>query len=135
MEICNAKTYLKQNGLKVTRQRQILLQAIIDSEKIFSATSLHENVKECMDHVTIYRILKVFLDNNIIREVVSHDTIHFYELSCEHKPVHPHFICKKCKSILCLDDLNEKNISNLKKTAKDNAIEYIQFSGTCKNCQ
>ena len=135
MENCSANTHLKQNGLKVTKQRQILLQAIIDSEKVFSAVSLHNKVKESMDFVTIYRILKVFLDNNIIREIVSNDTTRFYELSCEHNPVHPHFVCKKCNSILCLEAINNKNISNLKKTAKDNSIEYIQFSGTCKNCK
>ena len=118
MDKCNAKTLLGQNNLKVTQQRLLLLDTKIDSEKIFSAISLQEKVRDRMDLVTIYRILSVFLENKIIRDVISNDTTRFYELSCEHHPVHPHFICKKCNTIICLSAINYNFISKIKKIAE-----------------
>ncbi len=137
MDKCDAKTILKINKLKMTNQRIKLLQTIIDSERVFSAASLQEKVKEEMDLVTIYRILSIFLNNKIIREVSSNETTRFYELSCEHHPVHPHFICNKCNKIICLSALTNSDIVSLKKYSENNIVENIniQFTGICHNCK
>ncbi len=137
MEKCDAAAILKQNDLKTTQHRLLLLESIIDSEKVFSAISLHERVGDCMDTVTIYRILSVFLEKKIVREIVSNETTRFYELSCEHNPIHPHFTCNKCKRIICLNQIESSDISNLKKYSGDNLIDdvIIQFTGTCSNCR
>jgi Fe2+ or Zn2+ uptake regulation protein len=137
MDKCNANNILKKNKLKSTRQRILLLEAIINSEKVFSANSLHERIKNRMDLVTIYRILSILLEKKIIREIVSNETTKFYELSCEHNPVHPHFICDKCKNIICLGEIDRKEIANLEKYSEDNLIKtiIIQFTGTCNKCK
>jgi len=70
MDKCSAKNLLIENGLKLTSQRELLLDTIINSDSIFSAISLQEKVNASMDLVTIYRILTVFLNKNIIREVI-----------------------------------------------------------------
>ena len=137
MDKCDAAAILKQNELKVTQQRLLLLESIIDSERVFSTISLHEKVKNSMDLVTIYRILSIFLDKKIIREIVSNETTRFYELSCEHNPIHPHFTCNKCKRIICLNQIENTDISNLKKYSGDNLTDdvIIQLTGTCSNCR
>ena len=137
MDKCDAATILKQNSLKLTQQRLLILESIINSEKVFSTNSLQKKIRNSMDLVTIYRILSVFLEKKIIREIASNETTRFYELSCEHHPVHPHFICKKCKKITCLGAIDNKYIAGLKKYSEDNLIEdiIIQFTGTCKKCK
>ncbi|HPO49120.1 MAG TPA: Fur family transcriptional regulator [Spirochaetota bacterium] len=137
MDKCDAKSLLTKNNLKLTKQRIILLETIIDSEKVFSAASLEEKVKKNMDLVTIYRIISVFLENKIIREVFSNDAVRFYELSCEHNPLHPHFFCKKCGKLYCLNSIDKKHFSNLIALYPDYSIEEfsLQFSGVCSKCK
>ncbi|MBN1500484.1 MAG: transcriptional repressor [Spirochaetes bacterium] len=137
MDKCDSAVILKQNGLKVTQQRLLLLDAIINTDKIFSALSLQDKVNDNMDLVTIYRILTVFLENKIIRDVISKDTTRFYELSCIHNPVHPHFVCRKCNNIICLNSLKNGYMSKFKEITGDNIVEnvIIQFTGICSKCK
>lgn len=137
MDKCDAATILKQNDLKITQQRLLILEAIINSEIVFSTSSLQEKVKNNMDLVTIYRIISVLVEKKIIREIASNETTRFYELACEHHPVHPHFTCNKCKAIICLGVIDNKDIASLKKYSEDNLVEdiVIQFSGTCSKCK
>lgn len=137
MDKCDAKTLLKQNNLKLTRQRVLLLETIINSGKVFSAISLQGKVENSMDLVTIYRILTIFLENKIIREVISNDITRFYELSCKHHPVHPHFVCRKCNTIICLPAVNDNYVSKIKRIAGENIIEdiTIQVTGICSKCK
>jgi len=137
MDKCSAKNLLIKNSLKLTNQRELLLKTIIDSDSIFSAISLQEKVNDSMDMATIYRILTVFLKKNIIREVITNDNTCFYELSCEHHPVHPHFFCKKCKSITCLNPINAHSIIANGDYSSDYIIEdiAIQLMGICPKCK
>jgi len=132
-----ADSFLKKNGLKATHQRILLLKEIIKHGNVFSAISLHKKLKSRIDLATIYRILNVFLKNKIIREVISNDITRFYELSCEQQLIHPHFICKKCNKIICLNAIDNKYISDLKKNANKNEIDdiVIQLAGLCFKCK
>ena len=61
---CDAKMILKQQKLKVTKQRTLLLETIIQSEKVFSALSLQEKVQNgmctvCQSFTTINRPLSL----------------------------------------------------------------------------
>lgn len=137
MDKCKAKIILKVNGLKLTKQRILLLETILESEGVFSALSLKKKLKNQIDLVTIYRILSLFLNNKIIREVLSNEITKFYELSFEHYQVHPHFICSKCNKIICLSAIDNNDILSLRRYSEDNIIENIniQFSGICSNCK
>ncbi|MCG8572424.1 MAG: transcriptional repressor [Spirochaetes bacterium] len=134
---CDAKTLLKQNNLKITKRRILLLEKIIDSGKCFSAISLQEKVENNMDLATIYRILTLFLKNKIIREILSNDTTRFYELSCVHNPVHPHFFCRKCSRTIHLNAVEDDYISQIEKMAGDNIVEdiNIHLAGICSQCK
>jgi Fur family ferric uptake transcriptional regulator len=136
MDKCSARELLEANDLKVTKQREILLDEIIKTGVSFSANSLFKKLINSMDLVTIYRILNVLSVKKIIREVFCSDEARYYELSCVHNPVHPHFICGKCKEVFCLKELRSKDMLNLKKYAGALAVEdvSVMFAGTCSGC-
>jgi len=136
MDKCSSKNLLKKSNLKITKQRVFLLDEIISSESSFSANSLYITLSNNMDLVTIYRILNLFNDKKIIREIINKNDTKYYELACIHHPIHPHFLCKKCKELYCLKELNNKDIHNLNKYSKNFIVEdvKIQFSGICDKC-
>lgn len=137
MDLCDAKTLLREHKLKVTAQRELLVDTIIHWSSIFSATMLQEKLQDNMDLATIYRILGVLLETRIIREVTNKNNTQFYELSCEHNPVHPHFLCNKCNTLTCLNELGTQEIKGLKQNTSDYIIEEIsiQFTGICPKCK
>lgn len=137
MHKCNAKKILKENNLKITKQRLIILNEIIRTDTIFTANTFYKIYKNEIDLVTIYRILNIFLEKNIIREIPNTEEVKKYEMACMHNPVHPHFYCNKCKKLFCLDELKQSDINTLKKYAMKYMIENIgiQLSGLCSKCK
>ncbi|QEN05257.1 transcriptional repressor [Thiospirochaeta perfilievii] len=133
---CDSKELLKSKGMKATKQRVQILEEIIVKQRVFSVNDLYKELNNDMDLVTVYRVLNLFNDKNIVREIFSNNDSKMYELSCIHNPVHPHFNCKKCGKIYCLEAIDEKNLISLKKSCPGFTIENIsmQFSGICDKC-
>ncbi len=138
MDTCNAKQLLQKNQIKGTKQRLLLLDKIISlTDKIFTAKSIYESVKENMDQATTYRILNVLKENGLIRELLTTDDEKRFELSCIHNPIHPHFHCKLCNKITCLPSVSPEKIFNFELFCGENLVEdvNIDFRGICKKCR
>lgn len=137
MNKCNASNLLKTNGLKLTKQRVRVLEIIISKEGIFSATDLFNNISREIDLVTIYRILSLFKEKKIIREILSNSESKKYEMACIHNPIHPHFSCRVCGKLYCMDAVESNLIPSLQAYCKDYILEdiTIQLSGICSSCK
>jgi len=137
MDKCDSKVVLKRTKLKLTKQRVLLLEEIINMGSTFTAGSLYKKVEDNMDLVTIYRVLNAFVENNIIREVLSNDETKIYEMACIHNPVHPHFYCRSCKKLFCLKELKQEDYLLLKKYGKNFQVDNISvlISGFCDKCK
>jgi len=136
MDRCDAKELLKSKNMKATKQRVQLLEEIIDKQILFTANDLFKKLSNQMDLVTIYRILNLFQESGLVREVFSNSDSKMYELSCIHNPVHPHFSCKVCGNIYCLDEIDKETLTNLKSRCIGFKVDDIsmQFSGICNKC-
>ncbi len=136
MDKCNAKELLKSHKLKVTKQRTLLLDQIINIKGVFTVASLLIDLESYMDQATIYRIVNIFCEKGLIREILTRDDSKKYELSCIHNPIHPHFHCNKCGKTYCLKALGVETQGLLEQSCKGFNIESrsIQFSGICKIC-
>ena len=136
MDRCNAVDLLRSKNVKNTKQRLLILEVIMSNMSLFTAASLFNTVSENMDLATVYRVLNKFSDVGIIREVLGSGDSKTYELSCIHNPVHPHFNCKICGKVFCLDQVEEKTLLNLEKSCKGFIVEdiIIQYSGICNEC-
>lgn len=136
MDKCTAVKLLKNASLKVTRQRELLLDTIINREGVFSVDALYREMSDSMDLVTVYRILGIFAGCGIVREVTVCDNTHLYELSCVHNPLHPHFICRVCNSIICLEEPEPKLLNELASQYSLQIEEIrILFTGVCSKCK
>lgn len=96
----NSGSTLKQRGIRLTKQRQILLEIIDKSGAHLDAEQLYRLAQERdskLNRVTVYRTLKLLKEGGLVDELdLMHyaGDQHFYETRM--KQEHAHVICMQC---------------------------------------
>lgn len=137
MEQCDADELLKDTKVIKTEARENILRIILSSERPLTANELHLMVRGTgTDLATVYRVLKVFVDKGIARTVHADSSHVFYERSCEHNPLHPHFYCEKCGRLECLSPYGFDESVKLMSMAKGRDVHSVEiiFKGRCDKC-
>ena len=94
------KGSFKERGIRLTRQRQILLNLIDKSGQHLDAESLYHLARKedpKLNRVTVYRTLKLLKQGGLVDELdLMHfgGDQHFYETRL--KQEHAHVICLRC---------------------------------------
>jgi Fur family transcriptional regulator, ferric uptake regulator len=130
--------FLKKQELKLTSQRQIILNRFLNIEKHLGAEELYDLVKKKNPEiglVTVFRTLKLIKEAGLAREVNFGDKTIRYEHKYNHEH-HDHLICTKCGSYIEAVDLNiEKLQDKLCKKLKFTPINHrLEIFGICKEC-
>lgn len=136
------KTKLKENDLRLTNQRKMVLEALFDNR------DAHLNVEELYKHInkehpevglaTVYRTLDMFVNLGIVHKMEFGDKGALYELRVENgEHYHHHLFCVDCGKIIDfsndgLDELEEKIMQKHGFLIKDHTL---RFYGLCKQCQ
>ena len=88
---------LKEQGHRLTPQRQLILEAIETSKGHVSAESIHARVAARFPQVnisTVYRTLELLQDLGMVRHTHFDDGIAQYHLASEAE--HQHMVCRRC---------------------------------------
>lgn len=102
---------------------------LFKKEKILSAKDISNHLPE-IDFSTIFRNLKRFVDDNILREVnISADTVS-YERA---EDVHDHFVCDSCHKVIHIE-LDERKFINILPKNFEVKVGRNIFHGKCSNC-
>ncbi|AGB19955.1 Fur family transcriptional regulator [Thermoanaerobacterium thermosaccharolyticum] len=130
-EILNA---IKTNNFKITPQRELIINIMLDTQGYLSVKEIYEKVKKSFPQVsldTVYRNLSLLKDINVLSETTIGNNI-MYEI---HKDMHDHIMkCIKCGKVyelnicpldLCINKLDDFEIVDHK----------IEITGYCKNCK
>jgi Fur family ferric uptake transcriptional regulator len=132
---------LKQRGVRLTRQRQILLDLIDQSGQHLDAEQLFKLAREKdpkLNRVTVYRTLKLLKAGGLVDELdlMHHDgDQHYYETRL--KQEHAHVICLRCGKI-------EEFFGDLLQQMRDQIASHFGFEivlartevgGYCSHCQ
>lgn len=94
------QTTLREKGVRLTRQRKLLLDLIDSSGKHLDADTLYQMAKEKdakLNRVTVYRTLKLLKEGGLVDELdLAHweGEKHYYETRL--KQEHAHIICLRC---------------------------------------
>ncbi len=94
--------YAAAKGLKSTRQRDIILESFLSSDRHLSIEELYLQLREKhpgIGYATVYRTLKLFAESGIAREIHFGDGQTRYEhlAAGEH---HDHLVCTRCGAIV-----------------------------------
>ena len=91
-------SYLRQNGLKKTYQKDLILETFLNTEGHLSVEDIYALVKKRdrkVGVVTVFRTLKSLTACGIAREITLGDGLTRFEHSYHH-PNHHHIVCTEC---------------------------------------
>lgn len=119
----------KNNNLKLTNQRKQIYNTILKNNSTIK--DIIDNNKD-IDISTIYRIIKVLLEHNIIIKDINYDNEIYYKVN----ETHNHYInCIKCHKKI---ELDECPITEVENTLKNNGFHIInhkiEINGICNSC-
>lgn len=136
------KEMLKEEGYKLTTQRRVILDAIVENqEKHLSPEEIYGIVKQKYPDIgiaTVYRTLQLLEKFNIIYRVNFDDGYNRYELNYDSENHHHHhLICLKCGRVVEVKlDLLENLENEIEEENGFKIVDHnVKFFGYCDNCQ
>lgn len=131
--------YLKKNGLKMTRQREIVVETFLQTGGHMSTDELYDLVRardKKIGFATVFRTLKALTDCRLATETHLSDGRtrfeHFYK-----RPHHHHIVCIECNRAIEffspeLEQLQEKLVAEYKFRS---IYRQLQIFGVCPDCE
>ena len=122
---------LKHNNLKVTKHR-IEVYNMIKNSSLITLNEIYKGLN--IDKVTVYRIIKLFLKNNIIVKEIDNDNTYYSVNEKEHA----HYMtCTNCHKKIKIDTCPIED--EIEKLCDSNGFELkshsINLEGICKDCR
>lgn len=141
MAIPGIKDSLRERGVRLTRQREILLDLIDKSGEHLDAESLYALAKERdpkLNRVTVYRTLKLLKKGGLVDELdLMHHSgdQHYYETRL--KQEHAHVICLQCGKV---EEFFGEPLQKLRRQVENHfgfqiVLARTEIGGYCSQCQ
>ena len=136
---CDYSNLLDTSGLGHTANRHRVLEVIGNNSSPLSAQQIFEtlNRTENINRVTVYRILDLLVDKGLVDRINGGGRSFVYGLAPnENHPAHPHFFCKSCGNLECLNPQSlNVDLQYMQRTFAG-LIENVEVrvDGVCKNC-
>jgi len=138
--LIDLKRIIESNGYKFTRQKQLILKALIESNTHLNAEEIYQKVKNSsMGLATVYRNLKTFCQLNIVKEI-NITGRNYYEMKIfSKKSLHIHFKCIQCNQIIDIDNRSLDYLRINRMIEKDSDLLVfdadIMLIGLCSQCK
>lgn len=134
------KLLLKENSLKFTIQREVILETLYNSDEHLTPESLNFLIKEKFPDLktgiaTIYRTLSLLEESDMVTSLSFGASGKKYELGA--KKHHDHIICTACGNITeFMDEEIEKRQRSIANDLGFKMSDHsMQIYGICKKCQ
>ena len=133
------KKALRENGLKYTKQREVLLEILYNSDLHFTPEALHAEVKAKYPKLnvgiaTVYRTLNLLEDSGMATSISF--GAHGKKFELAHRDHHDHLICKNCNKIVEFEDhsIEKKQVNIAKANGFTLTGHLMQLYGICNDC-
>lgn len=131
--------YLRENGLKLTPQRGLILGVFLDHQGHISAEKLYRKARDRQPHVgfaTVYRTLKHLTQCGLARELDFGDGRIRYEPQFNRQH-HDHMICAGCGEYIEFFDpgIEELQEQVCRKHGFKILSHRMQLYGLCRQCR
>ncbi len=133
------KTYLKEQGFKSTRQRDIIATEFLKAGEHITAENLYRKITgkhKDIGFTTVYRTLKLLAKLGLATERVFADNLTRYEpLSAEDH--HDHFICLNCGAITEFENIKMERLQEriASEFGFETVIHKMELYGYCRKCK
>lgn len=118
-----------------TKSVNKILSIFENRQEALSVVDLVEELKEDMNKTTVYRILERLENEGTIHSFTGTTGLKWYAKchqcsSHQHNDTHPHFECKECGKVECLEiNISIPEISNRNIQSAD-----VILTGQCADC-
>lgn len=141
MPPADMKESLRQRGVRLTRQRQLLLELLDGSGLHLDAEQLYQMARQRdpkLNRVTVYRTLKMLKQGGLVDELdlMHHEgDQHYYETRL--KQEHAHVICLRCGKV---EEFFGEPLHRLRKQVEEHfgfqiLLTRTEIGGYCSHCQ
>jgi len=133
------RQFISSKGLKTTRQRDVILDAFLSSDRHMSIEDLYLKLRvknPRIGYATVYRTLKLFAESGIAREIQFGDGQTRYEHVAEGEH-HDHLVCTRCGAII---EFENETIEKLQSEVADSygfliETHKLELYGICAKCR
>ncbi|WP_086234416.1 Fur family transcriptional regulator [Campylobacter devanensis] len=133
------KRVLRDNGLKYTKQREVLLQTLYNNSEHFTPEQLYLYIKERhpglnVGIATVYRSLNLLEESGMVTSISFGVQGKKFELA--NKPHHDHMICRQCGVIVEFEDqiIEKRQLAIAKEHGFKLTGHIMQLYGVCSKC-
>lgn len=129
--------FLESKNLRITAQRQAIIDSVFNTEEHFTADQLLAWAREkdqSVSRATVYRTLPLLTESGLVREMDFGKDYKFYDPNYAEHPHHSHIICGDCEKIV---EFESEKIEKLEdeisqKLGFSVKTQRLQITGTCE---
>ena len=134
------RRYLRQQGLPVTLQREVVADVVFSSQEHLSVEEIEARLKERGERIgkaTIYRTMEILVRSGLVEDHDFGDGFKRYEHLFGHQPVHEHLVCTHCRSVVEFERPEIQRIQDEVAAAHGfQATRHrLEIYGLCADCQ
>jgi Fur family transcriptional regulator, ferric uptake regulator len=107
--------FLEQKKLRLTAQRQAIIQTAFSTDQHFTAEQLLEWSRgrdKSVSRATVYRTLPLLTESGLLREMDFGKDYKFYDPNYAQHPRHNHIICLDCEKIVEFESEKIEKLEN-----------------------
>jgi Fur family ferric uptake transcriptional regulator len=135
----NFTKYLKSGKYRITPERFVILESVMNHDGHFDADELFlqmKNTGQKVSRATVYNTLDLLQDCGLISKYRFGENHSRYELAFG-RPHHHHLICLECGDII--EFVNDRIENVQKEVCEENSFvaqtSTLQIFGICSKCQ
>src|SRR5882724_5221077 len=129
--------FLAHKNLRVTSQRQAIVDTVFSTDQHFTAEQLLEWSRErdkSVSRATVYRTLPLLTESGLVREMDFGKDYRFYDPNYAEHPNHNHLICQDCEKIV---EFESEKIARLESEISHQLgfsiqAQRLQIMGSCE---
>lgn len=138
IEFSDLMERVRQKGLRITRQRRVILRALCELDGHASAERVHEMVAMHDDDVdlsTVYRTLEKLRDLRILSQTDLGRGCAEYEIVAGQP--HHHLVCQRCGRVI---DLDHRYLAPMADAIREDlgfepVLDHFAVFGLCHECR
>ena len=136
---CDYESLLRRARLEATDNRLRVLEVVGNNSSPLSAGDIFNTLQRssAINRVTVYRILDLLVAHGLVDRISTGGRAAYYGLAPnEHHRPHPHFYCKRCGLMECLNPESLTLAGDAFQKTFSGQIDKVEIrvDGICKNC-
>src|SRR5262245_66002874 len=129
--------FLTSRSLRLTAQRQAIIDTVFDTEEHFTAEQLLGWARlrdQSVSRATVYRTLPLLTESGLVREMDFGKDYKFYDPNYAEHPHHNHIICQDCEKIVEFESDKIEQLENeiSQRLGFSVKAHRLQITATCE---